>query len=257
MTFDGNPSNERRPNLSELDPSLFDRLRRLDEPTDRSDWTDVVKRSHVLRGPGLRTVALAAIAAAAVAAAAGLAVTAWVTGTASTGRGPATMQLAFDGRNGQGVVLYSAPARTEFVDNTGGKDATAGSSASREQTAAVVRALNDGGPLHVDAAVLRRSTTIPPAPQGPQPGDQALLSLSLYKTAGLSRSAGSAQLSCQYGLNQQALCDATVYLQDGSRLTASGILDKDSSHLDLVVTSASGHNAADREATAGIADATT
>jgi hypothetical protein len=93
--------------------------------------------------------------------------------------------------------------------------------------------LGGGGPFDLDAAVVRSSAK---ASGGPLPGDQALLSLNLYTTARLERSAGSAVLTCEYGTDDNAYCDAVVHLEDGSRLMASGMLNPDASHVTLVVT---------------------
>ena len=72
---------------------------------------------------------------------------------------------------------------------------------------------------------------------GPLPGDRALFTFNLYTTAGLERKTGSAVLTCQYGFDRNAICDAAFDLEDGSRLIASGVLNPGATTLTLAVTS--------------------
>ncbi len=230
-------ADEHRRNLAELDPVLRDRILGLDEPVARSDWGVVVRRSRVLRLASRRSLVVALVAASA-----SLLAATWGLGDALTGAGPARsttapLRLALRLTDGSGVVLYSKARHAPFVDNSDGR-ARGRSSSDAEVTAPLAAAgirhmLGGGGPFDLEAAVVR--SAVQPA-GGPLPGDQALLSLNLYTTARLERGAGSAVLTCEYGMHDNAYCDAVVHLEDGSRLMASGMLNPDASHATLVVT---------------------
>jgi hypothetical protein len=77
---------------------------------------------------------------------------------------------------------------------------------------------------------------------GPLPGDRALVSFRVFTNAGLGTPAGSAVLTCQYGLDRNAYCDGAVDLEDGVRLTGSGTLNADAHHYTLMVTSGYGRD---------------
>ena len=64
----------------------------------------------------------------------------------------------------------------------------------------------------------------------------------MFTNAGLEKPAGSAVLTCQYGLDRNAYCDGAVELQDGVRLTGSGTLNADANHYTLTVTSGNGRD---------------
>jgi hypothetical protein len=203
----------------ELDAVVRSRLLGPDEPVDASDWSAVVDRARRLRRASYRPYAVAA-ATVALAAAASLGV------LVVRGAPPAAvaLRLSLQG-DGQPLVLYSAPSRV--VE----------SSASRvvAEPASLVRSLT-GGPFGVDAALVRAAAARPVS-GGPLPGDQALYSLRLFTTAGLARTAGSAVLTCRYGVDRLAYCNGVVDLDDGMRVTASGTLSRGADHVALVVSS--------------------
>lgn len=242
MSGQGSWHHERRENLAELDTTLRTRLLRLDEPVDRSDWAAVVERSRVDRLPRFRSVASVASVAAVVSLAFVLTLVLLPSGAGHPRRGAASLPLALHLADGSGLVLYSVAKQTRFLDNSdgrivGGPSGPATPKAS--ETAAIVRSLS-GGPFHVRAPLVRGGRTVRHVGNSPLPGDQALVSFHLFTTAGLDTTAGSAVLTCQYGVDRTAYCDGIVDLEDGMRLTASGTLNADTNHFALVVTGGSG-----------------
>jgi hypothetical protein len=207
---------------AELDAIVRRRLIGPDEPVGRSDWSAVVDRSRRLRVARYRPAAVAA-ALLALAAAASLAI---VLPGDGHPRAAASLRLSLQG-DGRGVVLYSGASRARVVESSAGR-VTA-------QPAALVRSLS-GGPFHVDAALVRASAATRHTTGGPLPGDQALYSFRLFTTAGLGTAAGSAVLTCRYGLDRSAYCDGVVDLDDGMRLTTSGTLNPAAGRVALVVS---------------------
>jgi hypothetical protein len=73
------------------------------------------------------------------------------------------------------------------------------------------------------AATRKLSPTKPAAGAGPFPGDVLVFSFDLYGDAKLKHATGSAQLSCYYNYNLEALCEAYYDLsKTESTLSASG-----------------------------------
>jgi hypothetical protein len=215
---------ESRHHLSELDPRLRLRVRRLDEPVSREDWTDVVARSHRLRFsvPRLRTAgfAAAAIAAGAVVV---FAFVPWNTGTA---RASVPSRLAIQLSDGRQLVLVGHADQTLFVDETDDRDADS------QVSPAVWRTLTAAGPFRINTSSLRQDR----GSKGLRPGDRALFSLDLYTNTRLEHAAGSSVLTCSYLGGRNALCDGTVSLADGARFSASGFLDPNTSSVTLFAT---------------------
>jgi hypothetical protein len=207
---------------ADLDSIVRSRLIGPDEPAGRSDWPAVVARSRRLRAATYRPVA---VAAALLAAACAVSLAVVLPGNGHP-RAAAALRLSLQGE-GRGVVLYSGASRARVVESSAGR-VTA-------QPAALVRSLS-GGPFHVDAALVRTATGTRHAATGPLPGDQALYSLRLFTTAGLGTTAGSAVLTCRYGLDRSAYCDGIVDLDDGMRLTTSGTLNASAGRVALVVS---------------------
>jgi len=220
---------ERRENLVELDPALRTRLLRLDEPVDRSDWDAVVDRARDAGPSRARSLAVVAGAVAALALAAGVGVLVLSPGSGPPSSAAAPLRLALHLADGSGLVLYSTPTQARFLDNAAGRPSA---------SAAMARSLS-GGPFRVRPAVFRAASTAKRPADGPLPGDQALVSLHLFTTPGLTKTAGSAVLDCRYGFDRTAYCDGAVDLHGGVRLIASGTLDAKSDHFTLVATTAS------------------
>jgi hypothetical protein len=215
---------ERRENLAELDSVLRTRLVRLDEPVDRSDWADVVKRSGARRLSRHRSFAVAAGGAVL---AGTLCLVLLFAGAGQPRRGAAP-RPALQPNAASGLILYAVARRTQFLDNS------AGPSSGR---AATVRFLS-GGLFHVHPALGHTASV------GPLPGDQAVVSVRVYTTAGHEKTLGSAVLTCQYVSHRTAYCDGAVDLDDGVRLTASGTLDARANHFTLVATGSYGRDLA-------------
>ena len=235
MSGQGARSRERRENLAELDSVLRDRLLRLDEPIDRSDWAAVVQRSRVFRLSRRRSFALVASGAAVVSLAFTLSLMALFEGAEHSRPGAAPLRLSLRLSDGSGLVLYSVPERARFLDNS--DDRLASGPSGRD--VATVRSLS-GGPFHVPAALLHAASAARDVTDGPLPGDRALVSFRVFSNAGLETPAGSAVLTCQYGLDRKAYCDGAVDLEDGMRLTGSGTLSADANHYTLMVTTGHG-----------------
>jgi hypothetical protein len=231
MLGQGARSRERRENLAELDSVLRDRLLSLDEPIDRSDWAAVVERSRVFRLSRNRSFALVASGAAVLSLALALSLAPLFEGARHPRPGAAPLRLSLRLSDGSGLVLYSVPERARFFDNSDDRPS--------RRSAATVRSLS-GGPFHVPAALVHAATTARDATDGPLPGDRALVSFRVFTNAGLETPAGSAVLTCQYGLDRKAYCDGDVDLEDGMRLTGSGTLNADANHYTLMVTSGDG-----------------
>ena len=225
-------SGERRENLTELDSTLRARLLRLDEPVDRSDWDDVVERARGVRLTRYRSFGIVASAVAVLSLALALSLARLSPGAEHPRSEAASLRLALHLRDGSGLVLYSVEKHARSLDNP--------SDSTIPQTAAIVRSLS-GGPFRIRPALLHDAGRN--VIHGPLPGDQALMSFHLFRTAGLERTAGSAVLTCQYGFDRNAYCVGAVDLDNGLRLTASGTLDTDADDLNLVVTSGYGRNA--------------
>jgi hypothetical protein len=219
-------SRERRRMPDELGSALRGRLLRLDEPIDRSDWTAVVGRSRLVRRSRYRSVAVVATAAAVLAVAFGLGSARLFEGAGHPRAAAAPVRLALQLGDGNGLVLYSVASRTQFLDNP--------SERTTPETPAVARSLTSG-PFHVEPAVFESGARQIAAT--PLPGDLALVSFDLFTTAGLQTPAGSAVLTCEYGADRTAYCNGAVDLENGARITASGTLTADVSHLTLVATS--------------------
>jgi hypothetical protein len=226
---------ERRENLAELDPVVRDRLLGLDEPVDRSDWAAVVRRSRGARRTRRRSFALLASGAAVLSAAVAVSLVPQFHGARQPSADAAALRLSLHLSDGSGLVLYSVPARARFLDNS--DDRLASEPSTRR--AAIVHSLS-GGPFHVPAALVHVAGTARHVTDGPLPGDRALVSFRVFTNAGLKRPAGSAVLTCQYGLDGAAYCDGAVKLEHGVRLTGSGTLNADASHYTLVVTGGHG-----------------
>ena len=237
----GARSHERRENLAELDSVLRDRLLRLDEPVDRSDWAAVVQRSRVFRPSRYRSFALVASGAAVLSLALTLGLVPLLPGAGHPRPGAAPLRLSLHLSDGSGLVLYSVAERARFLDDS--DDRLAGQPSRR--SAAILRSLN-GGPFHVPAALLHAARTARRVTDGPLPGDRALVSFRVFTNAGLETPAGSAVLTCQYGLDRNAYCDGAVDLEDGVRLTGSGTLNADANHYTLMVTSGYGRDGVGR-----------
>jgi hypothetical protein len=141
------------------------------------------------------------------------------------------LRLSLQLSDGRGLVLYSVADHAGFFDNS--DDRVAG--APRGQDAAVVRRLNSG-PFHVPVELAHATRSSQHALSGPLPGDRANVSFRVFTNAGLETPAGSAVLTCEYGLDRTAYCDGAFDLEDGVRLTGSGTLDADVRHYTLVVT---------------------
>jgi hypothetical protein len=241
MSGQGARSRERRENLAELDSVLRDRLPSLDEPIDRSDWAAVVQRSRVFRRSRYRSFALVASGAAVLSLAFTLSLVPLFEGAGHPRPGAAPLRLSLHLSDGSGLVLYSVPERARFFDNS--DDRLAGRPSGH--SAATVRSLS-GGPFHVPAALFHAATTARDVTDGPLPGDRALVSFRVFTNAGLETPAGSAVLTCQYGLDRKAYCDGAVDLEDGMRLTGSGTLNADANHYTLMVTSGYGRDGVGR-----------
>ena len=247
------PGQERRDNLDELDPMLRDRLLALDEPVGRSDWGAVVKRSRGVRLSSRRTWALG-IAAAGLAAlgAAGATLGLALTNGGNPQSAASAVRLDVRLSPGSGLVLYSHAARQDqFVDSSDdrlrGRASVSLDRPAAAVPAAIERTLTVTGPFRVDRALLRAAGSLEGEADGPLPGDRALLAFTLFTTAGLDRRAGSAVLTCQYGFEHNAFCNAAFDLADGSRLTASGVLEPGAKNLTLVATGGStGQDATER-----------
>jgi len=224
-----------RENLAELDAALRDRVLGLDEPVDRSDWAAVVQRSQVVRRTRHRSLALAASGAAVLSVAVMVSLVPLFQGAGHPGPDAAPLRLSLHLSDGSGLVLYSVPARARFLDNA--DDRLAGQPSARR--AAIVRSLS-GGPFQVPAALVHVASTTRHVTDGPLPGDRALVSFRVFRNAALDTPAGSAVLTCQYGLDRKAYCDGSVALVDGGRLTGSGTLNADANHYTLMVTSGHG-----------------
>jgi len=242
MPAPGGWGQERRENLAELDSVLRTRLLRLDEPVDRSDWGAVVERSRALRPSRYRSFAVVASGAAVLSLAFALSLGQLFPASGHPRRDAAPLQLALHLSDGSSLVLYSGARRARFLDYADGRFAGRGSehtTAETAGTAAIARSLTDG-PVHVSARFLHAANTATPATEGPMPGDQALLSFRVFTTAGLDKTAGSAVLTCLYGVDRSAYCDGAVRLDDGMELSASGVLDPDADRFTLAVTGGSG-----------------
>jgi len=226
---------ERRKTLAELDSALRTRLLRLDEPIDRSDWDDVVERSRHFGPSRYRPLAVVAGAAAVVALALGLSWARLFPSAGQTRAGVAPVRLALHLGDGSRLVVYSVANRARFLDN--------GSGSSGPANAAVVRSLS-GGPFRIEAASPRSWRAQNRLADAPLPGDEALVSYHLFTTARLQTTAGSAVLTCQYGLDRTAYCNGAVDLANGMRLSASGTLNADATNFTLVVTSGYGRDGA-------------
>lgn len=240
MAARGNWAHERRANLAELDPALRDRLLRLDEPVDRSDWEAVVGRSRTARSARLRPLALATGGAALLAAAGTLAAVLLLPGAGQPQPGAAPLRLALRMSDGTGLVLYSGAKEARFLDNSDGRPGEGGGTGARE-SAAVVRTLS-GGAFRVPATLINATRPSRELSDGPLPGDQALISFRVFTTAELETAAGSAVLTCQYGFDQSATCNGAVTFADGVLLNASGTLAADAQDFALVVTDGNGRD---------------
>ena len=235
MSGHGRSSHDRRANLAELDSALRSRLLDLDEPVDRSDWEAVVSRSTAARVSRYRSFAVVASAAAVLALALTVSLVRLFPATGHPRPEAAPVRLALHLGDGSGLVLYSVAKRTRFLDNSDGR------LAGGPSTVAIEHSLS-GGPFHVRAALVRAATTAPHVTDGPLPGDQALVSLHLFTTAGLKTTAGSAVMACQYGFDRNAYCNGAVDLRNGVRLTASGTLEAGVDHFTLVATGGYGND---------------
>ena len=107
-------SHERRENLAELDPVLRDRLLRLDEPVDRSDWAAVVQRSRVFRRSRHRSFALVASGAAVLSLSFTVSLVPLFPGAGHPRPGAAPLRLSLHLSDGSGLVLYSVVERDGF-----------------------------------------------------------------------------------------------------------------------------------------------
>lgn len=242
MSRQGGRSHERRENLAELDSVLRDRLLRLDEPVDRSDWAAVVHRSRGLRPSRYRSFALVASGGAVLSLALTLSLVPLFSAAGHSRPEAAPLRLSLHLSDGSGLVLYSVAERARFLDNS--DDRLAGQPSGR--SAAIMRSLS-GGPFHVPAALLHAESTARRVTVGPLPGDRALVSFRVFTNAGLETPAGSAVLTCQYGLDRNAYCDGAVNLEDGVRLTGSGTLKADGNHYTLMVSGGYGRTASAAE----------
>ena len=218
---------ERRKTLAELDSALRTRLLRLDEPIDRSDWEAVVKRSRSVRLSRYRPLAVVVGGAAVLSLALGLSWGRLFPGAGQPRVGVPPLRLALHLGDGSRLVLYSVASRARFLDN--------GAESTGPVTAAIARTLS-GGPFRVQPAPLHAGNAKQQVTNAALPGDEALVSYQLFTTARLQTTAGSAVLTCQYGFDRNAYCSGAVDLENGARLSASGTLNADATHVTLVVT---------------------
>jgi hypothetical protein len=237
MSGPGASRHERRENLAELDSGLRNRLLRLDEPVDRSDWAAVVQRSRAFRAAGYRSFALVASGVAVLSLALMVSLAPVFRDAGHPSMEAAPVRLALVQSDGSGFVLYAVAERARFVDNSDDRP-SGGPTAGSSKTAALVRSLS-GGPFHVSAALVHAASARH-VTNAPLPGDQALLSLRLYTTAGHDANAGSAVLTCRYGFDQDAYCDGVVDLEHGVQVTASGTLHAGADRFTLMVSSGFG-----------------
>ncbi len=75
----------------------------------------------------------------------------------------------------------------------------------------------------------------------PLPGDEVLREFVLYPSSALKGKVGSGSLVCRYSSRTSAICDASFELVDGSKLTATGIVESDPSKYSLALTGGSGN----------------
>jgi hypothetical protein len=71
---------------------------------------------------------------------------------------------------------------------------------------------------------------------GPFPGDEALFSFNVYRSADLKTRAGSAVFTCQYNFGKNAFCDVSFQLVNGGTLIAEGAFNFDAARFTLAIT---------------------
>jgi hypothetical protein len=125
--------------------------------------------------------------------------------------------------DGRQLLLFGHAKGTVFLD------VAADRQTESQIPPAVWRNLTQRGPFRIDATTLNQTRV----GRAPRPGDRAFFSLDLYTSAKLKQGAGSGTLSCSYVDGQDAFCDGTLSLTDGSRVTASGYLDPSAPSLSL------------------------
>ncbi len=240
---------ERRKNLAELDAELRDRLLRLDEPVDWSDWAAVTKRSERHRPARGRLLAVVGGGAAMVSLVAMVSLALMAQDAGLPRSENAAHPLALELTDVSGLVIYSNAKTARFLDNADGRgagQALARTARGTQRAAAVVRSLS-AGPFPVAASRIAATTS---RSAGPQPGDQAFVSFDVLASTGAEPTSGAAVLTCRYGFAGIAYCDGAIDLADGTELTTSGTLESDTNHLTLMVTSSSIHELALRTRTA-------
>jgi hypothetical protein len=120
----------------------------------------------------------------------------------------------------QQLTQYSTPAHETFVGNI--DDETRG-------------AVSNPFGTHTKGAASTKEQN-----NGPFPGDEVLFSFSLYRTAKLAASTGSAVYTCWYAFDKDAFCDVLVQPKTGGALLAAGTLNFDAKTFALAVTGGTG-----------------
>jgi hypothetical protein len=120
----------------------------------------------------------------------------------------------------QQLTQYSTPAHETFVGNI--DDETRG-------------AVSNPFGTHTKGAASTNEQN-----NGPFPGDEVLFSFSLYRSATLAASTGSAVYTCWYTFDKDAFCDVFVQMKAGGTLLAAGTLNFDAKTFTLAVTGGTG-----------------
>ena len=217
------PAREKR-NLSELEPELGVRLRRLDEPVAWDDWSDVVsrvRRRQLLRA-GWLVVALLAFCGFAFVAA-GVLVSVWGVGHSAAAR--SRRGVTTENHRLRHLVLYSKDGRAQYVN-----------SADNRTDGRQLRWLDAFG-ARVPVTEGRRGL--------PSSGDESMVQFSLYSSPSMKDRAGVGVLVCRYGADRNAMCKASFQLSNGGSLSASGMIAKGTATYRLALTGGSGALVAD------------
>jgi hypothetical protein len=83
------------------------------------------------------------------------------------------------------------------------------------------------------------SSTIKRTKSGPFPGDVEYFQLTVYKDATLKTRVGTANITCQFGVNKQAFCNAQYQLNNGV-LVGAGAIDFNTSSFAIAIVGGSG-----------------
>ncbi len=83
------------------------------------------------------------------------------------------------------------------------------------------------------------TSTIKRTKSSPFPGDLEYFALVVYKDAALKKRVGTASITCQFGVNKQAFCNAQYQLNNGV-LVGAGAIDFKTSSFAIAIVGGSG-----------------